>query len=72
MIQPLAWEFPYAAGVALKKQKKKKESDCSGFDVEARVPSPAGHNGSKVPVLLQLQLRLNSWPENVQMLGVAF
>ena len=25
LIQPLAWEFPYAVGVALKKTKKKKK-----------------------------------------------
>ena len=25
LIQPLAWEFPYAMDVALKRQKKKKE-----------------------------------------------
>ena len=25
LIQPLAWELPYAAGVALKKKKKRKE-----------------------------------------------
>ena len=25
LIQPLAWELPYAAGVALKSQKRKKE-----------------------------------------------
>ena len=24
-IQPIAWEFPYAAGAALKRQKKKKK-----------------------------------------------
>ena len=27
LIQPLAWEFPYAAGVALKRQKQKTEID---------------------------------------------
>ena len=27
-IQPLAWEPPYATGVALKKQKKKKKFKC--------------------------------------------
>ena len=27
LIQPLAWEPPYAAGVALKRLKKKKHSD---------------------------------------------
>ena len=27
LIQPLAWEFPYAAGAALKRKKKKKEEE---------------------------------------------
>ena len=27
-IQPLAWEFPYAADVALKKQEKKEKRKC--------------------------------------------
>ena len=31
-IGPLAWEPPYAAGVALKKQKKKKRSDMTIFN----------------------------------------
>ena len=35
-VRPLAWEPPYAVGAALemtkkKRQKKKKESDCSGL-----------------------------------------
>ena len=28
LIQPLAWELPYAVGAALKKKKKKKEKKC--------------------------------------------
>ena len=30
-IRPLAWETPYAAGTALKRQKKKKNLDSSHF-----------------------------------------
>ena len=31
LIRPLTWEFPYAVGVALKRQKKKKFFQCSRY-----------------------------------------
>ena len=39
MIQPLAWEFPYAGGMAQKKkkgQKKKKKDDYRVFSMSSR------------------------------------
>ena len=36
LIQPLAWELPYAMGVALKRKKKKKEY----VKVSISLPSP--------------------------------
>ena len=34
MIQPLAWELPYAAGMALKRKKKKKKKRLGKYYVE--------------------------------------
>ena len=43
-IQLLAWEPPYASGVALQRQKKKKESNCRALGCHGEMdlsPSPA-------------------------------
>ena len=42
-IRPLAWEPPYAKGMALKDKQTKKEPDCSGLGhcgSEGSIPSP--------------------------------
>ena len=62
LIQSLAWELPYAVGVAPQRQKKKKEeSNCSSSGHWGGVGSiPAWSSGSKdLGRRSQLQIRFN-------------
>ena len=50
-IRPLAWEPPYAAGAALKREKTKKKKNLTAvaqFATEVQVRSPARHCGLKI------------------------
>ena len=38
-LQPLAWELPYAMGVALKSKKKKKPDPAEGITLEPEFPT---------------------------------
>ena len=60
-IQPLAWEFPYAEGAALKKKSVR-------WLWRLWVQSPAWCNRLKDPVLVQF--RFHPWPRNLHMLQV--
>ena len=77
-IRPLTWELPYAAGVALKRQKKLKKDKILGVSIvpqmewqclcsaRTQIQPPPWHSGLKDPVLLQpwhrSQLQLRSDP----------
>ena len=52
LIQPLAWELPYAMGAALKRKKKKKSSSCHG---------PAEMNPTRSHVFAGLIPGLDQW-----------
>ena len=45
-IQPLAWESPYATGVALKRQNKNKNSWALIFSVASESPGTAVSSGA--------------------------
>ena len=64
-IRPLAWELPYAKGVAIKQQtnkRRKEESHCSGSGLRRGGIDPwPGAVGLKDPALPKLQHRLQLW-----------
>ena len=71
LIGPLAWEPPYAAGVALEKyrKRKKKEKSLRGvLTVAQRVKDPVM---SQLWCRFQLQIRFDPCPVNFHMAGVA-
>ena len=65
-IQPLAWEPPYASGMALKRQKKKKKKEKNSL-VAQQVKDPS----LSLPWLgLQLWYQFDPWLGNFHMLQV--
>ena len=77
LIQPLAWVRPYAMGVALKRQKKKKRIQLQQLrSVEAQVRFQAQRSALKDLALLQVQSRsqlrlgLDPWSRNFLVLWV--
>ena len=64
LLQPLAWEFPYAAGAALKTKKKKPDKKSHqnpnpSENMETPTPPPPG----------SLQLALRGWLSRVEALN---
>ena len=75
LIPPLAWELPYAAGMALKEKKKRRRRRIclSLVTAEAWVPSLVWRSGLRIQhchsivVQSRLWLRFNPWPRNFHM-----